>query len=581
MTKRIGSEKPENFKSSVWLTTLGLLISLSILFCSGFLSLAFGEVKRQIRYGSYPEDDQMKSERQAFEKTTQGEHPLARMERLAHGYAYGRGSDDNWNNTALRRQMNVDGFDIVESMINTDDGTASMVVKDRKTGRHVIVFRGTDSPPDMVSDIKETTLAQVGQTQYAENRKIFDEWAEKYSKDGKLDVTGHSLGGGLAHIFTSVHGDKIKKVATFQATAQEKSTIDRYNKIPKENRPEEVVLMVAAPDPVAHVGAEHVGVTKVIAGSADDMEVGHTSMLLQNKGVKNWEGKTYRSDDDNLHLMEMTPAEYKKNREPNIIGTHDTWAQWFEKAQRMRYSQWREEIKKSGKDPLVLARKAHMEQERRKKQAPRVKPALSIAAKKVEPSPSVVSDKGSQDPPVWVKAETLIAVFYAESVSGRQDKRNCGEEFITIHGDDGSIIRKENENFDPMCEEGIDQGSSPDPGDSDCSKPLAATVDAVNDRLAASTPSRVASLAHQLLPEKDRQKFLNCLCAATSTKSSTVSKYYDPRPVDASPSCNDPGNGACVNQGFGCTRHSLTITKEALNTCNAGYWVTKQLCESK
>lgn len=575
MTQIIGSEKPENFKPSGWLTTLGLLTCLSMLFFSGFLSPAFGEVKRQMRYGSYPEDDQMKSERQAFEKTTQGEHPLARMERLAHGYAYGRGSDDNWNDTALRRQMNVDGFDIVESMINTDDGTASMVVKDRKTGRHVIVFRGTDSPPDMISDIKETTLAQVGQTQYADNRKIFDEWADKYSKDGKLDVTGHSLGGGLAHIFTSVHGDKIKKVATFQATAQEKSTLDRYNKIPKGSRPEEVVLMVAAPDPVAHVGAQHVGVTRVIAGSADDMEVGHTSMLLQNKGVKNWEGKAYRSDDDNLHLMEMTPEEYQKNREPNILGTHDTWAQWYEKAQRMRYSPWREEIKKRGKDPFVLAKEIPREQPGKKELAPLVRPAPPVAAKNPDSGPS------NQDPPVWVKSDTPVAVFYAESAPGSQDKKSCGEEFITIHGDDGSVIIKENENFDPMCEEGSDQGSSPDPDDSDCSKPLASTVDAVNDRLVGTTPSQMASLAHQLLPEKDRKKFLNCLCAATSTKSSTVSKYYDSRPVNASPSCNDPGNGACVNQGFGCSRHPLTITKEALNACNAGYWVAKQLCESE
>ncbi len=577
MIQKMASKKMINFEYRCHLTTLWLLICLSILLCSVFLSPAFAEVKRQTLYGSYPEDEKMKTERQAFEKTIQGEHPLARMERLAHGYAYGRGSDDNWHNKTLRRRMNVDGFDIVESMVNTDDGTASMVVKDRHTGRHIIVFRGTDSPPDMISDVKETTLAQVGQTQYATNQRIFDEWAEKYSKEGKLDVTGHSLGGGLAHIFTSVHGDKIKKVATFQATAQEKSTIDRFNKIPSEDRPEEVVLMVAAPDPVSHVGAKHVGVTKVIAGSADNMGIGHTSMLLQNKNVKNWDGKAYRSDDDKLHLMEMTPEEYQKNREPNILGTHDTWTQWIKKTQKMRYSKWREEIKKKGKSPLVLAKEAHMKQQRKKKQSSQVKPAPSVAVKKDKPNPFLVSAKGRQDPPVWVEADTPEAVFYAEPASGSQGGKNCEDEFITIYGDDGSITRKENENFDPMCEE----ASSPGSKGSDCSKPLAATVNAVSDRLATSTPSQVASLAYQLLPEKDRQRFLNCLCAATSTKSSTVSKYYDPKPVNASPSCNDPGNGACVNQGFGCTRHSLTINKKALDACNAGYRVVKQLCQNE
>ncbi len=574
MIQQIDLEKPMKIQSRGEIAALGLVICLILMFCPVLLSTVSGEVKRQLTYGAYPEDEKMKSERQAFEKTIQGEHPLARMERLAHGYAYGKGSDDNWNNKTLRRRMNVDGFDIVESMINTDDGTAGMVVKDRKTGRHIIVFRGTDSPPDVISDIKETTLAQIGQTQYATNRKTFDEWAQKYSKDGKLDVTGHSLGGGLAHIFTSIHGDKIKKVSTFQAPAQEKNTIDRYSKIPVEDRPEEVVLMVAAPDPVAHVGTQHAGVTKVIAGSADDMGIGHTSMLLQNKGVKNWQGKAYRSDDDNLHLLEMTPEEYQKNREPNILGTHDTWAQWIKKTKRMGNSQWRKEIKNKGKDPFVLAKDTPVEQEKKKESASLVKSSPSVTAKK-----GIFSDmspKDNQVPSVWVKSDAPEAVFYEKPTSDSNQSKPCEEEFIKFYGDDGSVTIKENENFDPMCEE--DSPSNTE--ESDCSKPLNSVVEAVNSRLSNSTPSQVASLVNQLLSKEDRQKVMNCLCAATSAQSSSVSKYYDPRPVDASPSCNDPGNGACVNQGFGCTRHSLTITKEILNECNTGYQLVKQLCES-
>ncbi len=543
-----------------------LITILSIFF---MIPVASGEVNRQMRYGNYAEDDQMKKERLAFEKTTKGEHPLARMERLAHGYAYGKGSDEGWNDKKLRRRMNVDGFNIVETMINKDDGTASMVIKDRKTGRHIIVFRGTDSPPDYISDAKETTLAQIGQTQYAANKAIFNEWAEKYSKDGKLDVTGHSLGGGLAHIFTSVHGDKIKKVATFQAPAQEKSTIDRYNKIPVEKRPEQVVLMVAAPDPVAHVGTKHAGVTKVIAGSADDMTIGHTNMLLQKKGVKDWQGNPSRSSDDNLLLQEMTPEEYMRNREPNILGTHDTWSEWYNKAQRMRYSQWREKIKKQGLSPAALAKIARKRQIAKKNQATPAKPKTIAIKQKANTSKKI------EDPIDWVETDVSEPVFepLPDTISGAQAP--CEEEFITIKGKDGGVTIIENENFDPMC----DNSSQEDTSSSNCDKPLAATVDAINNRLAESTPSEVASLSFKLLPEKEYKRFMNCLCAATSTKSSNVSKYYEPKPVDASPSCNDTGNGACVNQGFGCTRHPLKITIEALESCNAGYWVVKQLCE--
>jgi len=104
-------------------------------------------------------------------------------------------------------------------------------------------------------------------------------------------------------------------------------------------------------------------------------------------------------------------------------------------------------------------------------------------------------------------------------------------------------------------------------------------VNEINSRLASSTASEIASMSLKVLPKDERQSFMNCLCAATSTQSGSVSKYYELKPVGASSSCNEPANGSCVNQGMGCTRHPLRITQEALKSCNSGYKVATQLCQ--
>ena len=178
---------------------ISLQMTLFIIFTAALLGLGWAgsveaRVARQTNYGAYPEDDRMKADRAAFQKATQGEHRLARMERLAHDYAYGQGADQNWNNKKLRRRMNVDQFDIVETIMDDRDGTAAMVVRDRVSNRNVIVFRGTDGllngltdpNPDAATDAAETAYAQIGQTQYAKHAKLFNEWADKYGERGQI-----------------------------------------------------------------------------------------------------------------------------------------------------------------------------------------------------------------------------------------------------------------------------------------------------------------------------------------------------------------------------------------------------------
>ncbi|MFQ3574357.1 MAG: hypothetical protein SNJ53_06980, partial [Thermodesulfovibrionales bacterium] len=67
---------------------------------------------------------------------------------------------------------------------------------------------------------------------------------------------------------------------------------------------------------------------------------------------------------------------------------------------------------------------------------------------------------------------------------------------------------------------------------------------------------------------KDEQKeVLNCLCRCNSTATSSVSVYYEPKPVNASPDCAETKNGPCVNQGFGCWRHVPQNTGQCAERC--------------
>lgn len=356
-----------------------LYISLFIILAAALTGLGWAgsveaRIARQTNYGAYPEDERMKQDRADFQKATQGEHRLARMERLAHDYAYGQGADQNWNNQKLRRRMNVDQFDIVETIMDDKDGTAAMVVHDRISNRNVIVFRGTDGllngltdpNPDAATDAAETAYAQIGQTQYAKHAKLFNKWAEKYSKQGKLDVVGHSLGGGLAHIFTAVHGRKINSTTTFQAPAQEGWTLKRFQEIPPQERPE-VTLVVAAPDPVAHVGSEHAGLTKVIVASATDMTIGHGNNVLQNKDLTRWTDQRYRTEGDGLQIRELSPDEYKNLRNPNILKSGETWNQWRIKVQRMRNSELRRTVLRDGVAPNPEEEKERRAKKEKKK----------------------------------------------------------------------------------------------------------------------------------------------------------------------------------------------------------------------
>ncbi|MEG3640970.1 hypothetical protein [Magnetococcus sp. PR-3] len=102
----------------------------------------------------------------------------------------------------------------------------------------------------------------------------------------------------------------------------------------------------------------------------------------------------------------------------------------------------------------------------------------------------------------------------------------------------------------------------------------------IDHKLAGISPSRMASLAIKVLPEKKRKRVLNCICRVHSGASGSVSVWYDTQPVNNSPSCKDLSNGPCVASGFGCWRTPFKPDKKALDQCRVNLTLGRQLCEA-
>ncbi|GAB0157777.1 hypothetical protein CHRYSEOSP005_30600 [Chryseobacterium sp. Alg-005] len=109
-------------------------------------------------------------------------------------------SDKSWKYAQLSKnvynksfQFNLDKyFEKVEDFENKEMDFFATLYKDKLTGMHVFVFRGTDSFKDF-----STGNNPVNQKQNKYGLEIFDQCRSKYNFNECI-VTGHSLGGGIA-----------------------------------------------------------------------------------------------------------------------------------------------------------------------------------------------------------------------------------------------------------------------------------------------------------------------------------------------------------------------------------------------
>ena len=279
---------------------------------------ATGLVEGPTSWADYPiqEDDSLRLERLAMAIMTRNEVPLARLERIAHDYVYAESKQGYFDKRLLRR-MKADGLTLVETF-QDKDGTAAMVVRDDRTGRYTVAFRGTDDQiMENIANVGETFRDKpVGFDQYNGHAAIWDEWARKYSADGKLTVVGHSRGGGLAALFTASHADKIEELAMFQSPGQTLEDHKRFRSMVGEWP--KMTLVVAASDIVQLSGQRHIGNPRVIVALANNMGLaamgGHTSFVIQNPWMTDWKDKPYRAPNDQLLLAEIAYGAYASAR---------------------------------------------------------------------------------------------------------------------------------------------------------------------------------------------------------------------------------------------------------------------------
>lgn len=294
------------------------------------------EIVRLIRnYKTVPLTAEERREAEALARGTAGEAPLARMERLAHEYAYGDAQGD-WADPKLAARMKADGFSLAETIRDPADGFAALVVKDERSGRYVLALRGTDDfgpshvvfgTGDVWSDLGEvTTRVNVGITQFEKHSAWLKGVAESYGSQGKLDVTGHSLGGGLSNLFAAYFPDAVRRVVTFQAPAVSEAICDKYiqnvDKLPPAERPQ-FEATVAADDAVSLAGREYFPGTVVHAvytsDRADTFLANHTAFLWQPTGVTKIDGTAYAPTDRLSAIADFSGKSFAPLRKEFVI----------------------------------------------------------------------------------------------------------------------------------------------------------------------------------------------------------------------------------------------------------------------
>ncbi|MBL9090993.1 MAG: hypothetical protein JNL96_07195 [Planctomycetaceae bacterium] len=272
-----------------------------------------------------------------FARATAGEAPLARMERLAHDYAYGD-SQGAWDDPQLLARLRADGFSIVETVRDPDDGFAAMLVKDERTGRHVPAMRGTDDAGwsnyftgkgDVWTDLGEvTTGVNVGITQFenTNHAKWLAGIARSYGRDGKLDVTGHSLGGALSNLFAASYPEVVNRVITFQAPAVSEAVWGKYEskvgRLSPADRPW-IEATVAADDPVSLAGTHYLSGTIVHAVAMSDQASSvlgnHTAFLWQSPELKKADGEQYAPRDRVTAVTDFRDSVFASLRKGFVI----------------------------------------------------------------------------------------------------------------------------------------------------------------------------------------------------------------------------------------------------------------------
>ena len=185
-------------------------------------------------------------------KQLEAEAPThAFFEQVAHNIAYKEPGfnphkdEDNNQIGILLKQFGYQLYEVKRGRL----GFQYCYLVSKKAGQNDIIgFRGT---ADAASGFADLDPESVGYQQYLMNKDLIDSLLT--NAEGKVDVTGHSLGGALAQLVTSYHASKVGNVYTFQSPGISSAMVENYNKTAKEDRPN-VYHHVAVGDMVDKAG---------------------------------------------------------------------------------------------------------------------------------------------------------------------------------------------------------------------------------------------------------------------------------------------------------------------------------------
>ncbi|MCF4967601.1 hypothetical protein CV014_10990 [Nostoc sp. CMAA1605] len=189
-------------------------------------------------------------------------------------------------------------------------------------GKHpILAFRGTSDLATVWQDLDLNSPGHGGIQQ------ILTGFSVSYVKgivaqSGKLDVTGHSLGGALAQHFVGTFPDLVRRLVTFQSAAP---NAKQYHKnieaLPEDARPE-VVHHIAKGDVVDLAGGEHLkgtffehdletsGLASV--STLARIKQAHTSQLLNTEDIVGGGGQGRHTQ--NIKVTENATRPYTKSR---------------------------------------------------------------------------------------------------------------------------------------------------------------------------------------------------------------------------------------------------------------------------
>jgi pimeloyl-ACP methyl ester carboxylesterase len=134
---------------------------------------------------------------------TKGTNIPVRSE-LTMGLSYTRSIETPLDQDAsFRAMLQANDIEMNDYLDDKATDTQALLLKDKRTGKSYVLFRGTDSYWDWFQHGKD--LTSPGYAQYKANRERLQKWVE----EGNVTVIGHSLGGALGQHLAADFPDKV------------------------------------------------------------------------------------------------------------------------------------------------------------------------------------------------------------------------------------------------------------------------------------------------------------------------------------------------------------------------------------